>query len=397
MRYGNKSVVSIIRGDDPDGVSETSEVEMLVVPDDRMPKLPDGRRIDLMVNALSAFNRNIAFALYEPCLNSMFDRFLRHVKDWKVDDQFDFIMHAIGVINKEYADDLKIAMRNTNTSKEEFMKSAYDEGIYLKVEPFVTTLTLRDSVVQLYKEFPDILKPEYLQVWYPPRQEYTKSILPCIAGDTYVMILKQDGVKGASARGAGAVSPEGLPIKSNNKSNYMAEMSDTAVRLGEYDRLTFNIGVTNEELIKYIMLTRASVEGRGWLEKAIYDPDTPLPERFENRAVRINNCYMNVLGCSLDLVPRQNMIRVPSTDTLKTYMFRNTAITMSEYDMYWMHKIALRFDRIRKKELKKGREYDTMELWDYALADTDYPADWLDDEKKEILYKFVDDILLTNK
>ena len=99
----------------------------------------------------------------------------------------------------------------------------------------------------------------------------------------------------------------------------------------------------------------------------------------------------------MELVPKQNQIILPSADTLRTYIFRNNAITISEYDMYWMHKIALRFDRIRKKEIKKGREYDIMDLWDYALADTDYPNDWLDDQKKEILFKFVDDILLTNK
>ena len=362
-----------------------------------MPMLKDGRRIDLMMNALSAFNRNIAFALYEPCLNAIFDRLLEHIKDWDTDEQFDFIMSVIETINPQFAKDELKAMKDTRTSKKEFMKSAYDEGIYIRIEPFITTLTLRDSVAELYRKYPDILKPEKLLVWYPPRQEYIETILPCVAGDSYIMVLKQDGVKGASARGAGGVSPEGLPIKSNNKANYMSDIADTAVKLGEYDRLTFNIGITNEDLINYIMLTRASVEGRGWLEKAIYNPDTPIPERFENRAVRINNCYLNVLGVSLELVPRQNQIKLPSNDTLRTYTFRNTAITMSEYDMYWMHRIALRFDRIRKKELKKGREYDTMDLWNYAFQDTDYPEDWLDETKKDILMKFVDDILLTNK
>lgn len=359
--------------------------------------LKNGRRIDLMMNALSVFNRNIAFVLYEQCLNSMFDRVLDHIKDWNVDDQFDFVMDMIETINPKFADDELKAMKDTKTSKKEFMESAYAEGIYLRVEPFVTTLNIRDNVVALYKKYPDIFKPEKLLVWYPPRQEYIETILPCIAGDTYIMVLKQDGVKGASARAAGGVSPEGLPIKSNSKANYMSDIADTAVKLGEYDRLTFNIGITNEDLINYIMLTRASVEGRGWLEKAIYNPDTPIPERFENRAVRINNCYLNVLGVSLELVPRQNQIKLPSTDTLRTYMFRNTAITMSEYDMYWMHRIALRFDRIRKKELKKNREYDTMDLWNYAFQDTDYPDGWLDEGKKDILIKFVDDILLTNK
>lgn len=369
----------------------------MVVPDDRMAMLPDGRRIDIMSNALSAFNRNIPFALYETCLNAMFDKFLRHVKDWKTDDQFNFIMDAIQEINATYANDLLVQMAAQNVSKKEFMDAAYKDGIYLRIENFVTTLTLRDSVVHLYQKYADILKSEKLKVWYPPRQEYIDSILPCVVGDSYILVLKQDGIKGASARNAGGVSPEGLPIKSNNKSNYMSDMSDTAVKLGEYDRLTFNIGITNEDLIRYIMIMRASVEGRGWMERAIYNPDTPLPERFENRAARINNCYLNVLGVSLDLVPKQNQLKLPSKETLKTYIFRNSVVTMSEYDMYWMYKIALRYDRIRKKELKKGREYDAMDLWRYTFQDTDYPKDWLDDKKKEILMKYVDDILLTNK
>lgn len=393
-RYGNKSVVSIVRHD-PDEIDDA--FDMTVIPDDRMPKMKDGRTIDLMVNAISCFNRNIAFALYEPCLNAMFDRFLAYIKDWKTDDQFDFIMNIIQILNPQFAEQELQAMKDTKTTKKEFMENAYAEGIYLRVDPFVTTLTLRDSIVRLYREYSDILKPEKLMVWYPARQQYVESILPSIAGDTYVMVLKQDGVKGASARNAGTVSPEGLPIKSNNKSNYMSEMSDTAIKLGEYDRLTFNIGITNEELINYIMLTRASVEGRGWLERAIHNPDEPIPKRFENRAVRINNCYLNVLGTSLELVPRQNQLKIPSPESMQTYIFRNTAITMSEYDMYWMHRICLRFDRIRKKELKKGREYDTMDLWNYAFKDTDYPNDWIDDKKKEIMIKYVDDILLTNK
>ena len=395
LRFGNKSVISTIRSDT--GAENSEYSEFMVVPDDRMSMTMDGRRIDIMNNALSTFNRNIPFALYEPYLNMIFDRSLQHVKDWDTDKQFEFIMDLIREINPNYANDLLVQMTAQNVSKKEYMQNAYEEGIYLRVENFETTLTLRDSLVKIYRKYPDMLKSEKLKVWYPPRQEYIDSILPCVVGDSYVLILKQDGIKGASARNAGGVSPEGLPIKSNNKSNYMAEMSDTALKLGEYDRLTFNIGITNADLMKYIMLMRTSVEGRGWLEKAIYNPDTPIPERFENRAARINNCYLKVLGVELDPVPKQNQLKVPSPDTLQTYRFRNSVVTMSEYDMYWMYKIALRYNRIVRKELKKNRDYDSMTIWNYAFRDTDYPEGWLTEEKKQTIMKFVDDILLTNK
>ena len=231
MRYGNKSVISIIR--DNHDENEEDEFKIRVAAEDEMPMLKDGRRVDLMVNALSAFNRNISFALYEPCINAIFDRFLAHIKNWKVDDQFDFVMNAIGIISKNYKSDLLTAMKKTNMSKKQFVDSIYREGVYIRIEPFVDTLTLRDSLVELYRTYPDILKSEPLLVWYPPRQQYIETILPSLVGDTYVMVLKQDGVNAASARGAGGVSPEGLPIKSNNKANYMSDISDTAVKLGE--------------------------------------------------------------------------------------------------------------------------------------------------------------------
>jgi hypothetical protein len=389
-RYGNKSVISMVLGNE--------DTPVTVVPRSRMPLMPDGTPVELMVNALSANNRNIAFALIELCINSMSTRFVNHIKNIKdVDKQYEMLEHFISTINKSYWDELTESAKKLKINRKAFVDECISTNIHMKIESFDTSLTLRDSILSLYKEFPNIFVPYHLLVWSPYRNEYVKTILPCIVDDTYMIVLKQDGVKGASSRGAGGVSPEGLPIKSNAKRDYMADMSDTAVKLGEYDRLTFNIGVTNEDLITYFMLMRSAVEGRGWLEKSLYDPDLPLPEKFENRPVRINNCYMKVLGFSVDLVPRQNQLVIPSKDTLRTYTFRNTSITISEFDMYYMHKIALRYDKIRKKELKKDHEYDNMDLWNYAFKDTDYPTDWLDDSLKRILIEFVDDILLTNK
>lgn len=389
-RFGNKSVVSMVLNGQP--------TDLTVVDDSYMPRMPDGTVVELMVNALSANNRNIAFALIEPTLNSMSTRFLNYVRKIPtLDEQFDELKHYISTLNPNYWENLQIAAKNLYLDKKEFVQEIMDSNIHILIESFDTTLTIRDSIIQLYQEYPEVFVPYHLDIWSNHRAEYVKTILPCIVDDTYVIVLKQDGVKGASSRGAGGVSPEGLPIKSNAKKDYMAEMSDTAVKLGEYDRLTFNIGVTNEDLIRYFMLMRSAVEGRGWLEKSLYDPDLPMPKRFENRPVRINNCFMKILGFSIDLVPRQNQIILPDKDELKTYTFRNTVITMSAFDMYYLYKIALRYDKIRKKEVRKNREYDAMDLWKYALHDTDYPSDWITDSLKRILFEFVEDILLTNK
>ena len=230
-RHGNKSVVSKILPDEemPYLVSETYKDEYGVI----HPK-GEMKRVELISNPLAIINRTIPMGLFEPSVTFILDRMREYMKTLPtMEEQRDFMFDALGLLNHKYTKELKDVYDGLSPRQQkEFVHDSIHKGIYLRWEAFSEEVNLRDNIVKLYDKYESIIKPYHI---FSPKPKWGRDIYigtGCV-GFQYVLMLKQSGEKGFSARSAGAINDESLPEKSHDSKISKAHSSDTPIRFGE--------------------------------------------------------------------------------------------------------------------------------------------------------------------
>lgn len=222
-RAGNKTVVSQIWDDD-----EMPYLTTEYTTDEYGVKHPAGvrERVDLITNPLAIINRTIPMVMYEGSITFILDKVRKHAATMgSIEEQKEFMFDVIRMLNPTYADEVEALYNGlTDHQKKNFIRDSIsvdnsghlmtNNGLYIRWEAFTDQLLLRDAIISIYEKYGDILKPYNIFI---PKPKWGRDIYigQDYVGYQYIMMLKQSGEKGFSARSAGAISDEGLPEKSN--------------------------------------------------------------------------------------------------------------------------------------------------------------------------------------
>ena len=201
MNIKNKGVISDIR------------------PDDEMPFLANGKRVDVMANALGIVNRTNPSQLYELSTNFVTDRVVEKMRTMtKMSEKEALLFDIVGRFNEDQAKAMKKYYKNLGrTGKKEFMDIVETYGIHIKNYVMWEPKPIFEVLSEIYRDY-DWIKP--IDVYINKFGRKIKIMKPLVVGELYMIKLKQTSKKGFSARATGALSKKGVPDKSfKNKSN----------------------------------------------------------------------------------------------------------------------------------------------------------------------------------
>ena len=308
-------------------------VVIKIIPDELMPRLKDGRIIEIENNNATVVGRQNSGVLMEMELNNRSSQFIRYLDNLGMDDDFvaDHIYRfykilspislrekykmnhteELGNYNEARASmltDKTLADRFIETyralddyNKHLFIQDYFEQGfIYLTLLPLSDVITI-DTLIQLDKEFP-WLEPEYI---YAPitnsmgQTRYVKSLRPVVVGEVYYVRLKQYAKDKFSATSNSTVNLRNENSKSTANKLYKEPHADTPVRMGTMETEDLqHIGVS--KVIIFMLLYSHSVSAKRNVRK-LYNSDPIdfnilLDKDATSRGAEINATYAKFLG-----------------------------------------------------------------------------------------------------
>lgn len=319
-RYGNKSVISVIR------------------PDDEMPITEDGRRVDLMFSLLGIINRTTSAPLYEIFLNSASYKLRRHMVQMntleeKANALFEYLKH----INASYANYMESTYNDyTEAEKEQYIHDAIYDGIYIHQNDIDEDEPIFYKIIRLLNAYGnDWLKPDTLYLYNKDTGRDEKILNTAWVGEMYILKLKQSDRRGASIRSTGAVDITSLPTRNNKSKTHLERTSSTAIRFGEFESLNFSIGIVPEDIVLFHALYRTSPKARKALVKMMFDNDEDriqkLPVSFTSQVASIFAVIFKSLGVRFTFIDDDNIVRTMDNTTQYLYDIEGETFLCTEY------------------------------------------------------------------
>jgi DNA-directed RNA polymerase beta subunit len=316
-RYGNKGVIAQI------------------LPDDKMPFLANGKRVDVILSALGVVNRLNSAQLFEHSINFICNCVVDKLKTLKTHKAREkLLFDIVGIFNKKEAVALKEYYNELNSVEvDDFYEDIYEKGIYIHTPPLWETEPIFNKLRTIYAKY-DWIKP--VDVYVNVFGRDIKIMQPMIIGELYIIKLKQNSKKNFSVRSTGALSRKGLPDKSYKNKTHQDLHSSTPIRMGVQETYNASIGVSSDELAKFHMLYRSSAKGRQKLSKKLMQgsvKDIKLDSTIRNRNSEILGARLKALGLRIDFLDDYEEIKV-YTDHIKDYKLDNGIFigTEDEYE-----------------------------------------------------------------
>lgn len=334
-RYGNKGVISRIR------------------PDDEMPFLETGERVDIIFNSLGVINRLNSQQLFEQSITFITNRVKeRMVTLSNMKEKEELLLKTIGFFNDKQEKELKKFIKSLPADeKKAFFESIEREGIYVHIPPLWEKEPLFDRLKQVYDEF-DWIKP--YEVFVNRFGRTIKVLKDLVVGDMYVIKLKQSSKKGFSARSGGSVSLKGVPEKSNKAKIHQELFSKTPIRIGDQENINSAIGVPTDIIAELHQFYRSSVIGRREFGEKLMTSikelkDFKHSDRYTNRNVEILQAYLKTIGLTLNFENDMMEIRIP-TGEIESFNDDNKLYFASHED----------YEDIKREEAVRGRYQDDL-------------------------------------
>lgn len=222
-RYGGKGVVSFIR------------------PDDEMPLLDNGKRLDVYFNSCTCVNRLNQGQLNEMSLTFIGSRILEYINNKtpniSCDEALNMIYRFIKIVSPQEAEDFINMLYDPSTTPEDrewFLDGVLnDRYILLSIKPITESMTL-DKLALIYEEFPFIQQYSVLSKMIDSagKPRYVKGRRKITAGNMYIYRLKQYAEDKFSATSLSPTNLTNENTKSKASKNYMAVCPNTPIRFG---------------------------------------------------------------------------------------------------------------------------------------------------------------------
>lgn len=277
-RFGGKGCVSAILEDfDPDPKKQTE------LGRDMMPVSEDGMPIDVILNPLGIIGRMNPSSLMEVALNRIAGSVSRSVFENKRD--ISDLLGMLITLDPEWGN----LASNMYRENPEFVKQSIGRyGPYIRLKPFYNNLNF-NTLRGLYNAFPE---SHPSRMYVPYLKTFTKRRI--VVGKMLIMRLKHDPETKFMSRGAGIVSPKGMPGKTKDHSRGTSQFNNNPIRMGEQEliNLLYIFGNKPEQLRGMLNARSQNPEDRQTLAAALLtgQQNSLTPEDFD----RTPNC--NELG-----------------------------------------------------------------------------------------------------
>lgn len=352
-RMGNKSVVS------------------RVVPDEDMPFTDTGKRVDVILNLLAIINRTTGFVPHELYSTFILDRTReRMAKMTTLKEKEKLLFQIVKDFSEiQYESMYEHYKTLSKKEKEEYMNDCIYEGIHIWEMPIWEESPIFYRLYKMYKKY-DWLKPYkmYQRKW----GQTFETLTPMIVGEMYMIRLKQTSERGFSARNEGAVNQKGLPERSYKNRNNTEFASDSAIRSGEFETLTYNTAMSSEDIALWHAFYRSSVKGRKDLARSIFKTGTKLKidDSYDIRSAELFGVIFKALSLRINFKDSDNEFRSLDSVIVKEHHYDGKVFMMTDLDYYMMkvrdeirEKIQERYPIITQQELdaKIEEELESVE------------------------------------
>lgn len=318
-RQGNKGVISAI------------------VDDDEMPYLENGKKVDLILNALGVINRLNSDQLFEQSINFICNLVADKLQTMKtLKEKEKLLFDIIDRLSKDEVKALKEYYDGLSTAKKkEFFEDINEHGIYIHRPPMWEDEAVFDKIRKIYDDY-EWIRP--VDVYINKFGRKIKIMNKMVIGELYMMKLKQNSKKNFSARSTGALSRRGLPDKSFKNKAHQDLYSSTPIRLGLQENFNALIGVSPEDVAMLHMYYRSSSYARVDLGKRLMKSIKRInklhpDEKTRNRNAEILGVYLKSLGVQINFLDDYEEV-VAYDGAVRSYETRNGLFigTMEEHE-----------------------------------------------------------------
>ena len=220
-RYGGKGVISYI------------------LPDEEMPLLDNGERLDVYYNSCTCVNRLNQGQLNELSLTFIGSRILEYINSRYTPtmEALEMIIDFIRMVSPDEAAEMESVLYDESTTEEDrewFIDEMLEDGsILLSIKPISESMTL-DKLNEIYKRFPFIEQYTVMSKIEDSNgnPRYIKGRRKLTAGKMYIYRLKQYAEDKFSATSLSSTNLTNENTKSKASKNYMAICANTPIRFG---------------------------------------------------------------------------------------------------------------------------------------------------------------------
>lgn len=288
-RYGGKGVVSQI------------------LPDDRMPMLDNGRRIEIIKNQSTCINRENIGQLHEQSISFIGMRILDYFKTGTLSytEMCNIWYDFVSMVDKDQAQLAKsiIDFNDENEAKVFIDSILMDDGIIISTPPFTTPINI-DTIREIYDKF-DWIKPYHIMM---PMEDsngnirYVPSRRRLVVGKIYNYRLKQYAEEKFSVTSLSATNLKNLNTRSKANKIYETKYTKTPIMFGPMESGDLaHLGM--QYVVMNLMLYSSSPQARRLFEELLignpYDIDIKLDADSRNRNAEIINSLFKTMGLRL--------------------------------------------------------------------------------------------------
>lgn len=358
-RYGGKGVVS------------------KVVPDELMPKLPNGRPVEIIKNSSTMYNRENAGQVFEVEVNYISMCILDRIRDPKngytPETAWELILQFLDLQSPKQAEYMRaIASMYTQDQLAYFVNTILEKPcIPISNEPISEAMTI-DKLALLYKTFPWI-NQQYLQVPIKDSNgnyRFIPTRRPIIVAPIYHMRLKQFAEEKFSATSLSSTNLRGENARSKASKNHRAPNSTTPIKFGQMETGDLN-HIGTEYVVINLLLHSLSPHGRRLVEQIVlgdpYDVDVKLDSISKNRAAEILNARLKTMGYRLVFEKEKKTLKVGITrpglifDDGPNGLREGLSFHEDGYDYEHYYKTI---EEVRKRMEKSGIRIEGLEFMD---------------------------------
>lgn len=370
MRMGNKSVIAKI------------------VPKEQMPYYydEDGAKhyVQLKVNLLAIINRTTSAPLFEQAANFIGRKCQEQLhKRTSRETKAELLFDVIKMFNEKqwrYLIDKYQGMNEEEQDK--FIWYCENVRIHFH-QPPIEDVDMEPIFYRLGKitDKYDWIKPEKTYVYKWGRE------IPCMQdsyiSDVYVIELKQTSKRGFSARNTGAINQRGLPARSNKSKSHLNKESDTAIRFGESENLTFMIGMMPEEVVLFNALYRTSAKARKDIAEGAISgkPVINVDKSYDSRVAELLHVRLKSLGFELLFLDDDDDLAEYDNNEMAFFPLKGkdgAAMLCTAYEKFlYDRRMSIRDEILSQEGVMDGEELNRR--IDQIIADREYiigDVDW---------------------
>ena len=299
-RYGGKGVTSCI------------------VPDNMMPRLEDGRIMEVIFNPIGPVGRENPGQLIELTINHVGDEILKMVRlSEDPQDGLNMILDFIRiVVPKQYEYYRNLISGLDRFEKDMLLDSFVEYGIVVHGEPISEACDI-DTLDELYRVFPwiqqsrievPIIDSNNQVRFVPARRRIT-------VAKKFMHRLKQYAKDKSSATSLSATSLRNVPTKPRSNKLYKAPFAKTPIKMGFMEMGNLMHFLNMEVVVSNLMIHSNSPIARKKCKELLtenpFNIDIKLDPESRNRDVEILNAYLKTMGLRLVFKRKRKDIAIP--------------------------------------------------------------------------------------